>query len=494
MSMHLCLLALFLGFDLFLAAAAADRPNFLIIVTDDQNRKSLGAFGGKVCSTPHIDRLAREGMLLTDAYHMGSWSGAVCLPSRTMIMTGHGVWRLPGQRRGNPSADKYDPAEIARRSMAAVFNAAGYDTFRTCKAGNTFKAANKHFTVEFADSDGRNPDSSDVHAQRAIDYLNQRASHNDEDPFLMYLGFAHPHDPRNGKEELLRKYGAVNAKEPPTTVNPQAPPLPVNYLPEHPFHHGHPKLRDEVAVQGVTTSRSAAAVRNEQGREYACIKNIDRQIGRVLATLEELDLLDETYVIFTADHGIALGRHGLMGKQNLYEHSWRVPLLVRGPCVAAGGMAPGFIYLMDLLPTLCDLAGVETPEGVDGVSFRPVLEGDAVRVREQMYGVYAGGSTPGMRSIRTADGWKLIKYDVLDGAVRQTQLFDLNDNPHEFLAQHHEPAVVALTGHTPRARQTNLADDPRHAAKRRELESLLLEEMLRREDPYQLWDQPQVVK
>ncbi|RMG32911.1 MAG: hypothetical protein D6725_16750, partial [Planctomycetota bacterium] len=243
--------------------------------------------------------------------------------------------------------------------------------------------------------------------------------------------------------------------------------------------------------QGVGTRRDPATIRNERGRYYGCIENIDRQVGRVLKQLQEMGELDNTYVFFTADHGIAVGRHGLQGKQNLYEHTWRVPFIARGPGIKPGSRASGFIYLLDVLPTLCDLAGIPIPETVQGKSFRDVLEGRRERIRDVLYGVYCGGTKPGMRSVKTADGWKLIKYDVLNGEVQRTQLFNLNDNPLEFLTQHHDAAVVRLTGARPSQEQTNLADDPRYAAKRKELEALLLAEMRRLGDPYRLWDQPQ---
>jgi arylsulfatase A-like enzyme len=308
----------------------------------------------------------------------------------------------------------------------------------------------------------------------------------------MFLGFSHPHDPRNGLPELLERYGAINTKAPPEEVNPAAPPLPANYLPEHPFFHGHPNLRDEVNVPGLLRSRTEAAVRNELGREYACIENIDREVGRVLTKLEEMGELARTYVVFTSDHGIAVGRHGLAGKQNLYEHTWRVPFLVRGPGIRPGSAASGFLYLMDVFPTFCDLAGIPVPDGVDGLSFRPVLEGKKERVRDVLYGVYCGGTKPGMRSIKTAGGWKLIKYDVMEGSVRETQLFNLKENPEEFLREHQEPAVEELTGHSPSAAQVDLAEDPRFADRRRALETLLLKDMKRFEDPYRLWDQQNI--
>ena len=481
----------------------AERPNFLIILTDDQSPYTLKAYGNQVCETENLDRLAARGMTFDAAYHMGAWVGGVCTPSRHMIMTGRTVWHIPGKRRARrrnqPAPPPQNPQErdptlvppnLANFSMPAIFNRAGYDTFRTCKRGNSYAAANALFQVRHeASKRGGTPETgSQWHGDRAVEYLEKRQTSGDKDPFLMYLGFSHPHDTRDGTPELLKKYGAANVKQPPTEVNPAAPPLPPNYLSAHPFHHGHPGLRDEVKVSGVFESRTEATVRNETGREYACIENIDNQIGRVLDQLEAMGELDNTYIIFTADHGMSVGRHGLMGKQNLYEHTWRVPFIVAGPGIQANSRATGNIYLLDILPTLCDFADIEPPATIEGKSFRPILEQKAKTVREVLYGVYCGGTKPGMRSLRKGD-WKLIKYDVLDGKVQETQLFNLKDNPHEFLQQHHDASNVALTGTQPTAEQVNLADDPRYAEIRIDLEATLLAEQKRLDDPFRLWDQ-----
>ncbi|MBX3439877.1 MAG: sulfatase-like hydrolase/transferase, partial [Planctomycetaceae bacterium] len=465
-------------------AAQDQRPNFLFILADDQSPFTLKAYGPSVCDTPHIDRLAAEGMVIHDAHHMGSWSGAVCTPSRTMIMTGRTVWNIPGANGPGLEYPKEFRQQAAVDCLPAVFNRAGYDTFRTCKYGNSYNEANALFTVSrvATNREGTVAEGSAWHGDQVIDYLNEREASGDRDPFLIYFGFSHPHDPRNATPELAAKYGADN-ESPPSQPHPQSPPLPINYLPAHPFHHGHPGLRDEELVQGVLTRRDEPAIRNETGREYACIENIDRQVGRVLDKLEAMGQLDKTYVFYTADHGIAVGRHGLLGKQNLYEHTWRVPFLVRGPGIAAGSHASGYIYLLDVFPTLCDLAGIDTPDVVDGLSFRDVLEGKADRIRDVMYGVYCGGTKPGMRSVKSGD-WKLITYDVLDGQVRETQLFNLKQNPHEFLTEHHAADLRSLLGIEPEPEQINLAALPEFAAKREELETLLRQEMQRLGDPY----------
>lgn len=465
---------------------ARSRPNILLVVTDDQSPFDLRVYEPTaVTETPTLDRLAREGVTLTRAYHMGSNSGAVCTPSRHMIMSGRTLWHLPPiARRVRPNP--HCPEGLAEQTLAAVFGRAGYDTMRTCKRGNSYAAANAQFAVrhEMTRRKGDAENGSAWHADRVLDFLSARAEAGDEDPFLVYLGFSHPHDPRWGDPELLAKYGAHDAG-PPEEPDPKAPPLPPNYLPAHPFPDGHPKLRDEVAVQGVMERRDAATVRNEIGRQAACAENIDRHLGRVLAHLEESGELENTFVVFTSDHGIAVGRHGLMGKQNLYEHSWRVPLVVRGPGLPAGRRAPGDVYLLDLLATLCDLSGVAAPPTNEGQSFAPVLRGESESIRDLLFGVYCGGTKPGMRSVRHGD-WKLVEWDVLDGAVRETQLFNLRDNPWELVIQHHAAEVVALTGAKPEAHQVNLADDPAHAERLAELRGLLRAEMERLHDPYPL--------
>ena len=476
-------------------AHAKQRPNVLFILTDDQAPHTLSVYGNKVCQTPHLDKLAASGMVLDQAYHMGSMSGAVCSPSRTMIMSGRTLWHLPprGKKHLKKEEGKTSGPEILNNSLPAVFNRAGYETFRTCKNGNSYSLANALFQI-VKDKTARKAgeeDGSQWHGRQVLDYLNARAAQKEEKkPFLIYFGFSHPHDERWGRDDLNEKYGVRNVDAPPSTVSDRAPRLPVSWLPEHPFHHGHIDLRDEVRVPGVMTSRTEATVRNELGREYACIENIDDQVGLVLGKLKQMGELENTYIIYTADHGIAVGRHGLMGKQNLYEHSWRVPFLASGPGIEPGSRAPGNGYLLDVLPTLCELTGVPVPDTAQGKSLKPVLMGKARKVREVTYGAYCGGSKPGMRSVRKGY-WKLIKYDILEGQVRRTQLFNLKDNPEEILIEHHAPDVVAKTGYQPNEKQVNMADDPKFARKRREMEALLLSEMHRLEDPFRFWDQPQ---
>ena len=505
----LCAALVCLGCFITVAAAFASpparRPNILFIIADDQSPFDFRFYEpSSTLQAPVLERLAAEGMVFDAAYHMGSFSGAVCTPSRHMVMSGRSVWHLPigpgaaKRKKGAPPASTppHCPPGLERFTMAPIFNAAGYDTMRTCKEGNAYEAADALFTVRRdATKRGSTAETGSAwHGDQVMAYLDERERTNDPDPFFIYFGFSHPHDTRDGTPELLAKYGATNHAEKASlpSADPRQPSLPTNWLPQHPFDHGHMDVRDEIDVSGVWTNRDERTIRNERGREYACSENIDRQIGRVFDKLEAMGELENTWIFYTSDHGIAIGRHGLQGKQNLYEHTWRVPLVVKGPGVQPGSRVPGNVYLGDSLATLCDICGIEPPASNEGTSFRPVLEGRQQTVRDVLYGVYCGGQKPGMRSVRHGD-WKLIKYESPSGGLH-TQFFNLAENPHEILAEHHAPSVAALLPQAPQPTHKNLADDPAYAARRAEMEKLLVAEMRRHDDPFRFSDQPQETK
>lgn len=457
------------------AGAEGRRPNLLFILVDDQSPMDLRIYNPQSSlETPNIDRLAAEGVIFEGAYHMGASMGAVCTPSRHMIMSGRTLWHLPI----SPWGQKTSPPQLEHNTIPAVFNRAGYATMRTCKMGNSYEAANKLFTVrrDASKRGGDDQSGSAWHAEQVLSYLDERAASRDEKPFMIYFGFSHPHDTRDGRPELLAKYGATNHADPEhlPSIHSRQPPLPGNYLQAHPFDNTDMSVRDEVAVSGVWKNRDEASIRNEIGRQYACSENIDIQMGRVLRRLQDMGELENTYIIYTADHGIAIGRHGLMGKQNLYQHTWRVPFIVKGPGIQGGRRVQGNIYLLDVLATLCDLAGIQPPETNEGRSIKPVLAGEKQVVRDVVYGAYAGGAKPGMRCVKQGD-WKLVQYESSDGKARHLQLFNLAENPEELLPEHGRP---------------NLADDPAHKAKLAEMKGLLLSEMRRLEDPWRFSDQP----
>ena len=478
------------------------RPNILFIIVDDQSPFDFKFYNSSsTLHAPCIEKLAREGMVFDAAYHMGAFSGAVCTPSRHMVMCGRTVWHLPiGPKMPRPEKGKprqpyvapHCPPELESNTLATVFNRAGYDTMRTCKRGNSYEKANQQFTVrnDATKRGGTAETGSQWHGDQVINFLTDREKSGDEDPFLIYFGLSHPHDTRDGTPQYLAKYGSTNhtdKKELPASHAKQ-PPVPSNWLPHHPFDNTHMDVRDEVSVSGVWGNRDTQTIRNEIGREYACSENIDAQVERVLEKLTAMGEVENTWIFYTSDHGIAIGRHGLQGKQNLYEHTWRVPLIVKGPGVRPGSRMPGNTYLGDTLATLCAITGVTPPSTDEGKSFLPVLEEKTETVRDVLYGVYCGGQKPGMRSVRKGD-WKLIKYESPSGGLH-TQLFNIQENPHEFLAEHHDPTVLKSLPEQPTAKQKNLADDPEFATTRSAMESLLLEQMIQHDDPYRFSDQP----
>ncbi|MBT4159305.1 MAG: sulfatase-like hydrolase/transferase [Planctomycetaceae bacterium] len=481
---------------------ADKRPNILFIIVDDQSPFDFKFYNAaSTLHTPCIEQLAREGMVFDAAYHMGSFSGAVCTPSRHMVMCGRTVWHLPigpkqaRREKGKPRQSRvapHCPPGLELNTLAAVFNRAGYDTMRTCKRGNSYEGANKQFTVrnDATKRGGTAENGSQWHGDQVINFLTAREQSEDEDPFLIYFGLSHPHDTRDGTPEYLAHYGATNHtnKEKLPAAHANQPPLPPNWLPHHPFDNTHLDVRDEVSVSGVWKNRDPQTIRNEIGREYACNENIDQQIQRVLEKLTAMGELENTWIFYTSDHGIAIGRHGLQGKQNLYEHTWRVPLVVKGPGVRPGSRMPGNTYLGDTLATLCAITGVTPPPTDEGKSFLPVIEEKKQTVRDVLYGVYCGGQKPGMRSVRKGN-WKILKYESPTGGLH-TQLFNLQENPHEFLAEHHVPAVLKSLPEQPTTKQKNLADDPDHATTRLAMEALLLQQMIQHDDPYRFSDQP----
>ena len=478
------------------------QPNILFIISDDQDAETLDVYAQNSCDTPVIDNLSKSGISFTSAYHMGAYRAAVCTPSRIMLMTGRNLWETDGYNINYPPLNyvhdfkknysKITPESPEYYSMPAIFKRAGYYTFRTSKRGNSFEGANLLFEERYdrTNREGDDLNGNAWHAQKVIDYIEKRTNNNaTKKPFLIYLGFSHPHDPRRGKIDLLKKYGAQSPGIP-KKLNNKLPPLPVNYLPNHPFPHGHQDVRDENLVEGVMTQRNEIVIRNEKGKDYACIEDMDYQIGRVIEALKLSGEIDNTYIFFTSDHGIAIGKHGLIGKQNLYEHSWRIPLIVTGPKIKKNKKIKGNIYLSDILPTLCEIAGIDIPKTVDGKSFNSILEGKRKKIRDVMYGAYSGGTKPGIRAIKK-NNWKLIKYDVMNGNIQKNQLFNLKNNPNELLIEHHRRDVVEATGNNPKNYQVNLAHDPKFKRKLKKMEKLLFEKMVNVGDPYKFWNQEQ---
>ncbi|MFN9220454.1 MAG: sulfatase/phosphatase domain-containing protein, partial [Planctomyces sp.] len=160
----------------------------------------------------------------------------------------------------------------------------------------------------------------------------------------------------------------------------------------------------------------------------------------------------------------------------------QVPFIAAGPGIAAGRRAAGNVYLLDLLATVCDFAGIQPPETNEGISMKPVLTGRTEIIRDVLYGAYSGGAAPGIRCVSRGD-WKLIVYKAPQLNLNQVQLFNLQQNPHELLPQHHAEAVSRQLSAAPAPLQTNLADQPQYAAQLQQMRQLLKSEMQRLDDP-----------
>ena len=448
------------------SAAPDARPNFLFLLADDQTFRSIGALNNPEVKTPNLDRLARRGIVFTHCFNQGSWSGAVCICSRAMLNTGQYLYHA---QRGIDAAPLW----------GETFTKAGYETFLTGKWHNGAATALRSFKhgravgagmyaakdaydrpaqdEEYGDwatdtekgghwrpkvwdfarkEDGTNAagkpyevhkHTSELYADKAIDFLRGTAP-KDDSPFFLYVAFNAPHDPRQSPREFLDLYAPARIR------------IPANFLPEHPFDQGDSRIRDEKLAP---FPRTPEAVQVHRGEYYAIISHFDAQVGRILDALATSGRERNTYIIFSADHGLAVGQHGLMGKQNQYEHSIRMPLLVAGPGIRPGTSTDRLVYLHSLFATTCELANVPVPETVEFPSLVPLLRGGDSGPHREIFGSYRHFQ----RMIRT-ERWKLILYPV----AREVQLFDLQNDPDE---------------------RTDLAELPEHAARVRGLKGRL---------------------
>ena len=419
---------------LFLTAvsllAAADRPNILFLFADDQRADTIAAWGNPHIQTSNLDRLARAGCSFRSNYCMGSDGGAVCVPSRAMLNSGKAFFRIKMDLEGE-------------QTLGQQLQQAGYHTFATGKWHNQrpswlrsfkqgksimFGGMSDHTDVPVEDlgPDGKLKSganqrkfSSRLFADNVIEFLE---NYEGEAPFYVYAAFTAPHDPRQPPQRYRDFYYRSR------------PPLPPNFLPQHPFDNGNMAGRDEELADW---PRTPLVVSDQIAEYYGMITHLDEQIGRILEALDRSGKAENTYVIFTADHGLAVGSHGLLGKQNIYEHSMKSPLIVRGPDVPAGKSTDAFTYILDLFPTVLNLAGASIPTGVDGIDIRPLWTGEKQQNRDALFLSYRNL----MRSVRD-HRWKLIRYPQVD----HTQLFDLENDPHEMRNLAADPAQKARIG------------------------------------------------
>lgn len=433
--------------------SGARRPNFLIIVADDLMFRTINSINNPEVHTPNLDRLVKSGSHFTHCFHSGSWTGAVCVASRTMLHTGLSPFKaekaLPGDQAASIPTWGQTFREAGYKSfitgkwhLDAVSLSRSFSDMATVAPGflnstpnmyhrpapdNTWSPTDRSLKGHWLDkklwldpADTGTKHSSEVYADSAIAFLrSQRGS--PKQPFFAYMAFNAPHDPRQAPEEFQALYDVDKIE------------LPPNYLPQHPFDQGDFHTRDEELAP---FPRTELAVKTHRKEYYAIISHMDAQVGRVLDELEHSGHADNTYVVFTADHGLAVGEHGLMGKQNQYECSMRMPLILRGPGITPGKRIDKMVYQHCLYATTCELAGLPVPPHVEFYSLRPLLLSEDA---QPPYDAMFGWLNVLQRSLRT-EKHKLIFYIP----IRRYQLFDIENDPWEMHDLVDDPAYATV--------------------------------------------------
>lgn len=416
------------------------KPNVLLLFADDQRADTIAALGNPLIKTPNLDRLAARGVSFNRAYMQGGLQGATCVPSRAMLLSGQSLFRV-------------DEKLLRGQTWPAAFGRAGYTTFMSGKWHNgekslpaSFQRAQSVFVGGMTNpmkahlrdlTDGKlgQPHLAPKHAcamfaDEAIRFLKDRR----DGPFFCYVPFDAPHDPHIVPKDFPIHYDAATM------------PLPPNYLPQYRWNNGEMTIRDE---QLLPWPRTPEKVREMLADYYRYISYLDAQIGRVLDALDASPHAKNTVVVFTADSGVARGSHGLIGKQNVYEHSMRVPLIIRGPGIPEGKRTDAMCYLFDVLPTLGKLCAIPAPTGSEGIEFTTSLRDPTKPARPHLMFAYRNVQ----RAVRD-ERWKLIRYPQID----KTLLFDLQNDPQEIV---------------------NLADKPERASEVAALMALLKREQRR---------------
>lgn len=443
------------------AAAQSRRPNVLFLFSDDQRFDTIRALGNHEIETPNLDRLVKRGVSFTHASIMGGTVGAVCIPSRAMMLSGRTLFHA------HDALIAEKPAE-GRKALPIDFwpellKRSGYATFATGKWHNRPAHFNRCFDdgdnvffggmsdqlktpVSHYDPSGRYPKeqyrigeafSTELFADTAIRFLQGRR--NKPESFVLYTAFTSPHDPRMAPKKYADMYSAAKVK------------LPENFLPQHPFDNGELRVRDELLAP---FPRTPEVIREHIAAYYAMVTHLDAQIGRILKALEDSGHADNTLIVFAGDNGLALGRHGLMGKQNVYDHSVRVPLILSGPGVPRDRRSDRLCYLLDLAPTLVEAAGLPAPNTFEGESLWPAIKGGKGG-RDSLFFAYRNVQ----RAVRTRTH-KFIRYRVNEHDT--FQLFAVANDPHETTDLAGRPAsknlVQALSAEL--ARWMKQTDDP----------------------------------
>lgn len=438
------LLLSFLASCLFASCSQQQAPpNVLFIIADDLTATAVSAYENKACQTPNIDKLAAEGVRFTSTY----CQYPVCGPSRASFMSGY--YPSATTTYGYVSGRKNIGPD--RKTWSQLFKENGYYTARVSKIyhmgvpidiekGSDGKDDPASWTEKFnsqgpewqAPGEGElvqgNPDrtlpirggnvmtivkadgddlvhSDGKTAEKASALIRQ---HKDK-PFFLAVGFVRPHVPFVAPKDFFTPYPFEAAKLPPKIEGDwdDIPKRGINYV---------------TSVNGkmdeIQEKKAVAAY-------YASVAYMDAQVGKVLNTLKEEGLDDNTIVIFTSDHGFHLGEHRFWMKVSLHEESVRVPMIIKVP-----GKKPAvchsFTELLDLYPTIAELAGLEYSENLQGKSLVETLDDPEKEVRDMAFSVSQGGKTFLLRTKK----WAYIQYD--EDAAAGMELFDMEKDPKQY--------------------------------------------------------------
>ena len=419
MSRWLSIFALLIGATL---AHAGDSkpPNIVLILSDDHNFRALGCSGNKAIRTPNLDRLAAEGVYFDRCFT----PNPICMPARACIYTGQDSWTSGATFNGKAFAEDspllprllagagYETCFIGKWHSDGKPWTRGFTTGKRCWAGGKFD----HFELALTPFGSEDPEdrktaekySTTVFTDDAEAYLLE----DHDKPFLMVLAYTVGHDVFKAPPGYEGKY------------HPDDIPLPPNFLPQPPFRQFTPTIRDETVLE---FPRTESEVRTATAEYYAMFEHLDENVGRLLTALETKRIDDNTMVIFCSAKGMSMGSHGIIGKQTMYEEGIRTSLIVRHPKVKpATHRNSNLVTTTDLLPTICEAAGVEIPDRVEGESLLGLYDGSRTG-REKIFCSYHDPRRATVtRTIRTKSR-KLIQHLV----TGERQLFDLEKDPYE---------------------------------------------------------------
>jgi len=416
--------------------ADAPRPNFIFIVTDDQRWDALSVVqkeqGERArfpwLQTPNMDRIAAEGVRFRNAFVTLS----LCSPSRAAFLTGT-------YNHVNEVTNNHEPFPMDNVTYSGLMRDAGYQTgfFGKWHHGTqrgprpgfshnaSFIGQGQYWDCPFEINGKMTPTQGwvdDVTTDFAIDFLKQ----NREKPFSIFIGFKTPHEPTKPAKRFLNFYVDEKARLVPNMTTPA-----VYRLSKQDAER---KLLAETAMKeerGITVGLNY----------FRCVSSADESLGRLLDTLDELKLSENTVLVFTSDNGFLLGEHCLGDKRAAYEESLRVPMLVRYPKqFPKGKVFDDMVLSVDVAPTFLDLAGIPVPRQMQGRSLLPLMHGDHTNGRKSFLAQYFieknYPNTPTFLTVRT-DSAKLVKYP---GHDEWTELFDLAIDPYEILNLAKDPA------------------------------------------------------